>query len=59
MLFALFINDLADDMDGHVKIYADDMKIYRHVNTSDDHHTMQADLEKLMAWSETEVAAMF
>ena len=49
----LFINDLADDVDGHVKIYAD-MKIYRHVNTSNDHHTIQADLEKLLAWSLSE-----
>ena len=52
VLFVLFIDDLADDVDGHVKIYADDTKIYRHVNTSDDHHTMQADREKLVAWSE-------
>ena len=33
VLFVIFINDLPDDINSNVKIYADDTKIYRHVDT--------------------------
>jgi hypothetical protein len=48
ILFTIFINDLPIALDSHVKIFADDTKIY---NTVDKATMIQEDLDKLMQWS--------
>ena len=48
ILFTIFINDLPVDINSHVKIFADDTKIYNAANLSG---VIQADLVKLTEWS--------
>ena len=48
LLFLLFINDLPDSV---VKLYADDVLVYRSINDPSDQHAPQNDLNKLAHWS--------
>ena len=49
ILFTIFINDLPISLMSHVKIFADDTKIY---NSVDNCTLLQDDLDKLIEWSE-------
>lgn len=51
VLFLCFINDLPDVVEGIVKVFADDSKVYSCVKTEDDYERLQADLDKLCDWS--------
>jgi len=51
ILFVLFINDLPDMVRSKVHIFADDTKIYRRVLTEQDCIELQADLTRLVDWS--------
>ena len=48
ILFTIFINDLPISVNSHVKIFADDTKVY---NTIDNAGILQEDVEKLVSWS--------
>lgn len=52
LLFLLYINDLPDKIDSTVYMYADDTKIYRKIESQDDHKQLQLDLNKLKDWSD-------
>lgn len=52
-MFVLCINDLPDGLQGSVKIYADDTKLYGKASTKDDLCSIQSDLDALMEWSNT------
>ena len=53
LLFIIFINDLPDAAIGDVftSLYADDTKIYRNINTSDDYMSMQKTLTNMHTWT--------
>ncbi len=53
LLFVLFINDMFSCVSEGTKIvlYADDTKIWREIITSDDHFTLQTDIDNLQAWA--------
>ena len=48
ILFTIFINDLPISISSHVKIFADDTKIY---NTTENTTVLQDDLHTLYEWS--------
>ena len=53
LLFQLFINDLPNNIESLVKLYADDVLIMRSITTPNDHQILQNDLTKLALWSTT------
>ena len=52
LLFVIFINDLPESVKSNLFLFADDTKIYRTIQNTNDPASLQADLEKLHEWSE-------
>jgi len=53
VLFLLFINDIANDLDCRVRLFADDCLVYREIKAPEDALKLQADLNRLIEWSST------
>ena len=53
LLFSLYINDLPLHVTNKVKLYADDVVLYSNINSLDDCHALQKDLDSLTQWSQT------
>ena len=53
LLFVLFINDMTDCVSEgtNIALYADDTKIWRRIETWNDHVTLQNDINELYKWS--------
>ena len=51
ILFIIYINDLPDIVNSCVKIFADDTKIFRTIQSEQDHDMLQQDLINLLEWS--------
>ena len=51
-LFLIYINDLVNDIQSTVWLFADDCLIYRPILTPADHQILQEDLQKLSSWAE-------
>ena len=49
-LFLLNINDIAEELDSTVRLFADDTVVYLAVRNSDDAGSLQNDLHKLGRW---------
>ena len=52
-LFLLYINDIADQIQSTVRLFADDSVIYREIHNQHDIDTLQQDLETAFAWART------
>ena len=50
-LFVMFINDMPDVITSLSKMFADDAKVFRQIETSADTATLQNDLDHLTDWS--------
>ena len=51
ILFICYVNDMPEAVQGMIKIFADDTKIYSEVNDSNMHKNLQSDLESLQSWA--------
>ena len=51
LMFLVFINDLPDEVEGYINMFADDAKIMRRVTTIEDCRKLQEDLDKIHEWS--------
>jgi len=51
LLFLCFINDLPDNIISSVKLYADDVILYRVIHSEEDCHHLQQDLQTLQEWA--------
>ena len=51
LLFLCYINDITCGVSSSIKLYADDILIYRIINTEDDCKMLQKDLDLLQAWA--------
>ena len=51
LLFVIFINDLPEEIKSHIFMFADDLKFFRHILTTEDTEIMQHDLNILHEWS--------
>ena len=51
LLFLLYINNLPDDITSTVKLYADDVLLYRSINSIQDSIALQQDLNTLQDWT--------
>jgi len=47
----VIINDLPSNIDSAIKLYADDVLMFRGIYSSTDQQTLQKDIEKLAQWS--------
>ena len=46
LLFLLFINDVHKNLDGTLRLFADDALLYRSINTMNDSVILQNDIDK-------------
>ena len=53
VLFVIFINDLPDAVLALLLLYADDSKVYQAIKTAQDQLSLQFDLQRMQAWSNT------
>ena len=51
-LFLIYINDINNDIQSKLKLFADDSGLYREINCPEDHMILQNDLNTLAAWSD-------
>ena len=52
ILFIIFINDLPDVVEGQVKIFADDTKLFKAIHSEEDSKQLQKDLNSSCDWSD-------
>ena len=53
LLFIIYINDLPISISSKIRLYADDVIIYRAILSSEDASILQEDLNKLVSWAAT------
>ena len=53
LLFLIYINDITHSITSTIRLYADDILIYRVINTEADANSLQQDLYTLENWANT------
>ena len=48
----MYVSDISDDVSSNVIRFADDTKLYSHVERYEDCHTLQENINTLVNWSE-------
>ena len=51
VLFLLYINDITNQIQSNIILFADDSIIYREIRSPAYHHILQTDIQKLTDWS--------
>ena len=51
ILFTIFINDMPDQVEATMKLFADDAKIFTAIKSMENIDSLQVDIDKLLAWS--------
>ena len=51
ILFLIYINDIITNIQSEIRLFADDIFLYKTIKTSDDHQILQNDLNLLTKWS--------
>jgi len=52
LLFLLYVNKLPDWIASNIRMFADDIKVWRRIKTSEDCASLHNDLVKLEDWSD-------
>ena len=52
LLFLLYVNGIPDLVQSNLKMFADDIKIYRAIYSTSDSLLLQQDLDKLSEWTQ-------
>ena len=53
LLFLLYINDITDNIQSNIRLFADDCIVYRTIRSQDDSCKLQNDISSLLKWAET------
>ena len=53
VLFTIYINSLPDSVTNHIKLFADDSKLWAPVKTIEDCEALQNDITQLHEWADT------
>ena len=53
ILFLIYINDISDNIDSTVRLFADDCLVYREIKSVEDCQILQRDLDTIYNWSQT------
>ena len=51
LLFLLYVNDINDNINSTIRMFADDCVLYRIIKTLNDHHHLQNDLDIIIQWA--------
>ena len=52
LMFLLFINDMQEDLECNLRLFADDALLYHNITNDNDTQALQRDLDKLGLWAE-------
>ena len=52
ILFIIFVNDMPNVINSMLLMFADDTKLYRTIDSPQDHTALQHDIDQLCAWGD-------